>query len=225
MDKKQRSALRRFRRAHEFLTSNTVEGTSAKLAALDEIIRQMTGTGEEQDASDRRSRGETVRQAALRQQLWDRHMVPISRIARRVFGVPEMDVKFRLPRKSADNQVLLDAGRGMAQAAEQHAEVFTQEGLPVEFVAQLRGAIEELSGALGARVEHQRRRQTSRQALQKLVKRGVAAVDVLDAIVKPRLQGQPELLTTWNRLKRPMEPGGGPAAVIGEPDISPEKAA
>ena len=164
MDKKQRSALRRFRRVHEFLTANPVETTTVKLQALDEVIRQMAGNGEEQDAHDRKLRGETARQLALRLALRNQHMVPISRIARQVFSVPGMDVKFLLPRKLKDNQLILNAARGMAQAAEQHAAVFVQEGLPADFVERFRSAIEALASVLEVRVESQRRRQTSRQA-------------------------------------------------------------
>lgn len=222
MTKKHRSALRRFRRVQEFLTTNRVEGTTVKLQVLQQVVREMSDSGEEQDASTRLTRGETARQRALRNALWDRHMVPISRIARRAFGFPGMDVKFALPPKRADNEAILDAARGMAQAAEQHAEVFvTQEGLPSEFVQQFRSAIDALAGVLGVRVEGQRRGTTSREASEKLVKRGIAAVDVLDAIVKPRLEAQPELLAAWKSVKRPIEPGGGPSAGSGDPHITP----
>lgn len=220
MDKQKRSALRRFRRVHEFLTSNTVEGTSTKLQVLDEVLADMAGMGEEKDVSDRVTRAETARQRALRDRLWTRHMVPISRIARRVFGVPGMDVKLKLPaRRGADNEKILNAARGMAQVAEQHAASFQQEGLPAEFVTQFRAAIDELAGALTARVQGQNRQKTSREALVTLVRRGVAAIDVLDAIVKPRLESQPDLLAAWNSVKRPIEPGGG--ASVAEMDVQP----
>lgn len=222
MDKKQRSALRRFRRVHEFLTANQVNGTQMKLQVLSEVIREMSGAGETKDASDRVVRGETARQRALRETLRNEHMVLISRIARRVFGVPGMDVKFKLPPQVKDNQVLLDAARGMAQAAEAHTEVFVkQEGLPEDFVAQLRAATEALASALDVRVQNQRRRKTSRGTLDELVKRGIATVDVLDAIVKPRLAGTPDLLGTWNSVKRPIEPGGSVAPDSAEQTPTP----
>jgi predicted RNase H-like nuclease len=222
MDKKQRSALRRFRRVQEFLTTHKVEGTTLKLQVLDEVIREMSDGGAEQDASTRLTRGETVRQKALRDALWDRQMVPISRIARRAFGVPGMPVKFSLPKKVADNQAILDAARGMAQEAEQHAEVFVkQEGLPPDFLQQFHTAIAELSDALTTRTAGLRRKKTSREALEKLRKRGIATVDVLDAIVKPRLDAQPDLLAAWGSVKRPTEPGGGASSASGEPDITP----
>src|SRR4051794_9438394 len=79
MDKKQRSALRRFRRVEEYLTRNAVSGTQVKLRQLTDVIRQMTSRGEEQDANNRVVKGETARQTALREALRNQHMVPISR--------------------------------------------------------------------------------------------------------------------------------------------------
>src|SRR5258706_7638075 len=124
MNKKQRSALRRFRRVQEFLTTNKVAGTDVKLQVLDDVVRSMSDGGEEQDATQRVTRGETARQRALRSALWNEHMVPISRIARRAFGVPGMDVKFTLPKKRSDNDSVLNSARGMAQAAAAHVPGF-----------------------------------------------------------------------------------------------------
>lgn len=208
MNKTQRSALRRFRRVQEFLAMNAIAGTAVQQQVLDDVVRQMSYTGEEQDANHRVALGETARQRAWREGLWHRHMLPIARIARRVFGIPGMDVKFFLPKKRSDNESVLDAARGMAQAAEAHAEVFVQQGLPADFVQQFRTAIDTLANGLGVRVESQRRRKTAGQTALGLVRRGVAAVDVLDAIVTPRLDGRPDLLAAWKSVKRPIEPGG-----------------
>lgn len=220
MDKKQRSALGRFRRVQEFLTTNRVEGTQVKLQVLEQVIREMTTKGEEKDASDRATRGATARQRVLRDALWNHHMVPISQIARRAFSVPEVRVKFDLPLKRADNEAILASASGIAQTAEVHAAVFTQEGLSPEFVAQMRAAIAELSEAVGAKVISKRRRKTSRENLDALVKRGVGAVVVLDAIVKPKLESQPDLLAAWLSVRRPFDTASGGRAVV-EPDITP----
>lgn len=223
--KKQRTAQRRYRRVAEFLTTNKVEGTEVKLQVLNGVIDGIEAGGEEHDASTRVTRGETRRQKALRDTLWNHHMVPISRIARRVFGVPGMDVKFQLPPKRADNEAILSSARGMAQAAESHVDAFKQEGLPADFLQKFRSAIDDLANALSVKVESQNRRKTSRESLEKLVKRGVAAVDVLDAIVKPRLEAQPDLLATWNSVKRPVDVGGGAPAPVVPPTTSVVKVA
>ena len=185
------------------------------------MVSALTANGEELDASTRVWHGEVGRQRALRNALWNRHMRPTARIARRVFGIPGMDQKFALPPKRADNEALLAAARGMLQAAEAHADAFVQQaGLPAEFTVQFRSAIDKLAGVLGVRVEAQRRRKASLEALQKLVKQGTAAVEVLDAIVSPRLDSKPDLLATWKSVKRPIELGGNPG-VTAVPDITP----
>ena len=222
MEKKARVAQRRFRRVSEFLTIHEVEGTKVKLQDLRDVMDAMSGNAEEQDATARLTLGETVRQRALREALWTRHMVPISRTARRSLGEPGMDVKFALPSRRPDNEGMLAAAQGMAQAAEQHEEVLVQqEGLPAEFLAEFRSAIAELSDALKVRVESVRRRKTSRHAIRELVKRGVAAVDVLDAVVCARLASQPGVLAAWKTVKSPAEPGGGVSTAVVEADITP----
>jgi len=222
MDKNQRSALRRFRRVQEFLTRNTVSGTEAKLQQLNDVIGEMTSQGEVQDANNRVVKGETARQLALREALRKQHMIPISRIARRLFGVPGMDVKLKLPKRSKDNEALLNAARGMAQAAEAHTDVFVkQEGLPENFLEQFRADTEALAKALDVRVESQNRRSLSREALNKLVKRGIAIVDVLDALVKAKLQNQQVLLDTWDSVKRLVVQGGGTTAESEEAPAQP----
>jgi hypothetical protein len=120
----------------------------------------------------------------------------------------------------SDNEAILDAARGMAQAAEGHAAVFIGEGFKSDFVQQFRAATEALASVLTVRVQGQRRRTTSRETIGKLVKRGIVAVDVLDAIAKPELEGRPELLAAWNTVKRPTEPGGSPGGGA-EPDFTP----
>jgi hypothetical protein len=220
MTKKGRIALRRFRRVQEFLTTNPVDGTTTKLQVLSQVIQELSANGEELDATRRLTLGETARQRVLRDDLWKRHMLPISRIARQAFGREGLDVKFKLPRKPSDNEAILDAARGMAQVSEQHAEVFVQQmGLPADFVQQFRSAIDALAVGLTVKVESQRRKTTSSEAVAKLVKRGVATLDVLDAIVKPKLQDKPDLAAAWRSVKRPLETGGGGSIVV--PDITP----
>lgn len=221
MTKKGRAALRRFRRVQEFLTTNSVAGTTVKLQALAQVIQDLSATGEEHDATTRVSMGETARQRTLREALWKEHMVPIARIARRALGPEGLDVKFLLPRKSGDNDAILDAARGMAQVSEEHSQVFVQqEGLPSDFVQQFRSAIDALATALTVRVESLRRKSTSGEAVTKLVKQGVAVVEVLDAIVAPKLAGQSDLLATWKLVKKPVELGGG-SGLGAVPDITP----
>jgi hypothetical protein len=211
MTKTQRNALRRFRRVQEFLAANEVSETAAQVQQLSEVIRQLAENGAEQDVSLRQSRGEVARQRSLRRALWVHHLVPVSRIARRMFGLPGMDVKFRLPPRRADNEALIDAATGMAQAAESHVAAFVQQGLAPDFVQQLRAATAEVSAAVGTRVQAGQRRTRADETVTALIGRGRASVYMLDAIVSSRLESKPELLAAWKTAKRETDAGGGGA--------------
>lgn len=217
MNKVQRNALRRFRRVQEFLTANQVPGTAAQVQLLTELMAKLTETGAEQDVSHRQTRSEVARQRALRKALWVHHMVPISRIARRMFGLPGMDVKFSLPRYRADNEAFIAAATGMAQAAEAHVAAFVQQGLPADFVQQLRAATSALAGAVGTRVQASQRKSRAGETAAALVSRGRASVDMLDAIVSSRLESKPDLLAAWKAAKRVSDAGGGGAPAADAP--------
>ncbi len=212
MDKKQRSAQRQFRRVRDFLAANPVVGTAGELGkqsqVLDEVIEQLAHSGEEQDANVRQSLLETRRQKALRDTLREKHMAPISRIARNVYGVPGMENALFMPKLRADSEALVDAARGMAQAAARDPRIFTDHGLAASFLDNLRSATDAIANAIPNRVDHRRRKTIATKTVAELVKRGRNAVRLLDAIVAPRLAGDPELLASWNTLKRPMEVTG-----------------
>jgi hypothetical protein len=211
MHKKQRNALRRFRRVQEFLAANEVPDTAAQVQQLSEVIRQLAENGAVQDVSVRQSRGEVARQRSLRRALWVHHLAPVSRIARRMFGVPGMDVKFRLPPRRADNEQLIDAATGMAETAEAHVAAFVQQGLSPEFVQQLRAATAEVAAAVGTRVQARQRRTRADETVSALIGHSNARVDMLDAIVSSRLESKPELLAAWKAAKRHLDAGGGGA--------------
>jgi hypothetical protein len=147
-------------------------------------------------------------------------MAPIARIARDVFGVPGMDKDLRMPKKSADNEALITAAGAMAEAAERESKVFVEHGLPADFVSQLKSATPALDQAIGARVASARRLTIATASTKELVKRGRHAVRLLDAILRPRLAKDPELLQGWDNVRRIKEvPGGGGVAVENEPSV------
>jgi hypothetical protein len=127
--------------------------------------KKLSQGGEEQEAALRFTHAETKRQRALRGDLRSTHMLPVSRIAKLVYGVPGMGPAFVMPKLRADNDSLSDAARGMAQAAARNSDVFTEHGLAKNFLDQFRAATSALSDALGARVESQRRRTVANKAL------------------------------------------------------------
>ena len=111
---------------------------------------------------------------------------------------------------------LASAAGAMAEAAEKWKDVFVQHGLPAEFIDQLKAAALALENARTAKTESNRRRVTATAAVADQVKRGRKAVRVLDAILRPRLAKDPELLAAWRSAKRVP-----PQAVSATPAIAP----
>ena len=199
-------------------------GTQA--SALNEIIARLTSETVDQEAGSRFSRVHTESQLSLRAALYTEHMQPISRVAREVFGVSGMDRAFRLPKTVKVNQPLLAAAGAMAEAAERNRDVFVQHGMSQDFIEQLRASVTALETARTAKTESARRRVTATAAVKDQVKQGRKAVRLLDAILKPRLAKDPELLAAWRSAKRVRTVS--PITVAGEETSSPagsEKAA
>lgn len=218
----QRNALRSFRRVKDFLASHplseTADGLGKQAQELDAVIMRLTEVAEEQEAGFRLSRQETRRQQMLREEVREQHMRPISNVAKAVFDPSGMDRALLMPKKSADNDALIAAGRAMAQAAEARASVFLEHAFAADFVAQLRRAVTELEEAQGSKVDSKRRQVVATASVAELVRRGRRAVRLLDAIVTPRLSKDPDWYTAWQAVKRPVE-----TATAGNPGVSLEK--
>lgn len=225
MKARQRQVLRSFRRVREFIAANvpaeSQAGLGVQLAELDDVLSSITEMATEQEAGSRLTSAETRRQATLRMALWDRHMLPVSRVAREVFGSsPGVDAALRMPSKrTADSQLLLAAAAAMAEAAQPHAALFVSHGLSQNFVTELREAATRLETALTARETTQRRTITATAGVSLQITRGRRAVRLLNAILAPRLAGNGDLLATWNSVRRVRAVSGGGVSVAVTPEI------
>lgn len=200
-----RSTLSSFQRVQEFLSqqpsSNVPEGLGAQKMELENVIVQLTSESVDQDAGERFARAHVESERKLREALWKDHMLPISLVAREVSGVSGMDRAFLMP-KARSNQPMLAAAGAMALAAAREKDALLQHGLAPDFIERLTVAASALDGARIAKVESSRRRVTATATVKAQLKRGRKAVRLLDAILKPRLAGNPQLLAAWQSAKR-----------------------
>jgi hypothetical protein len=222
MNSESRNAHRCFRRVQEYLAANPLADAPVSLGRqsqeLDEVVDQLTAAAADQEAGSRLTKAETQRQRELREQLWSRHMLVISRIAREVLGLQGMDKALKLPNRRKPHETILASADAMAEAASKQQELFIQHGLSADFVAQLRAATAALRTSLGTRDGTRRRKMTGTAGLSVQLKRGKRAVRMLNAILEPHLALDPERLAAWNAVRRvQVSTGPGPATV----DISP----
>lgn len=228
MDRGGRSTLNSFQRVQEFLAQQPSSNVPAELGAqkleLENVVAQLLSEAVDQDANMRFVRAHTEHQRNLRDTLYVEHMQPISRVAREVFGVTGMDRAFLMPR-GRTNQFLIVAAGAMALAAQRQKAVLLQHGLAPDFIEKLTAAASALDAARNAKVESNRRRVTATATVKAQLKRGRKAVRLLDAILKPRLAGNPQLLAAWQSASRVRPTSAATASDSSGGVVSAEKAA
>ena len=216
MNSEVRSYYRCFRRVQEYLAAHQLADAPATLGKqaneLNEVVEQLTRESLDQEAGYRLTKAQTQHQRELRQQLWELHMLPVSRVARDVFGLEGVDRALKLPHVQCPTERLVAAAGAMAEAAGRQPQPFIDHGLDAGFVAALRSATAELANALGARDGTQRRRVEATRRIDELVKRGRRALRLLNAVLRPRLAGDAAQLSAWDNVRAVKEVGGGSVA-------------
>jgi len=169
---------------------------------LDEIVERMAAHAVAQLAGLRESAGETEKQRMLRPALRFRYMRPIAIIAGlHLRQQPEFSV-LRLPPWKARRAELIAAARDMANAAEQHSELFIREGLERDFVAELRAAVDRFEQSITAWGASRAQRAGATAGLKAETTRARALIRVLDALVQPHLRTNDVLMREWHHAKR-----------------------
>jgi hypothetical protein len=146
---------------------------------LDDVVKQLSDYSVTQDSAARSSRGETARQHALHSALRRSYMRPIAKLAQlELRSVPEF-VAFTLPPTTTPPQRLVAAAYAMADAAEAHAQVFVDNGLPPTFIDDPRTAAAAVSASVAGRGQQQGRRAGATVGLLEHEKRGRITLQVL----------------------------------------------
>jgi len=168
---------------------------------LDDIVAQLAAQSVDQRAEQTRSMGETARQARLRRVLLRRHMDPIAAIAKVVSThLPEVSA-FTVPASDTSSGRLVASAHAMADSAKPHEAALVAAGLPADFIDQLHAAAESLKESLTVRAQHSGRAKGATRAIQPLMRRGLATVRVLDALITAKLEGNERLLGEWEKAK------------------------
>jgi hypothetical protein len=227
MQSRTRDLLDCFQRVEEFLTQHPLPEAAAALgeqaATLHDVVTRLTSDFAAQ-VSGKNFVGVHVKSAIeLRHTLYAEHLMPISRLAREVFGSTGFGEAFRMPARRASNQQLIASAQAFADAAVQQKDTFVRHGLPGDFIEQLKASADALGGARMAKKESVRVRITATKGSMEQGKRGRQAVRLLNAILQVRLRKEPELLTAWNAVRRPRAKSDETLAPV--PDIAPVKAA
>lgn len=178
---------------------------AAVRARLDKAVAQLAAYQLEQGMSRGTALGETSSQAALRQSIYDRFMSPICTIAKRLLPlVPEYD-RLTITSLSLYNgrvgEFYTDANN-LADASAKYEALLIDNGLPKDFIAQLRAAIGQLDASSGAREDHLVNKVKATAGLGEMDKAVRDAIAILNAVLKPILKANPTIQAEWAASKR-----------------------
>jgi hypothetical protein len=202
--------LETLRRIQIFLETYTaLLGTVNQSAArerLDATVTQMTSHAVDQVAGRRSAVGETAKQRSFRMALRNNNMQPIAKVAGlKLREQPEFK-DLRMPPWNVKGARLTAAATDMANAAEKYTDLFLKEGLPTDFVAQLRTATTQLDQSIDVRGKSRGQQVGATSGLKAQASQARALISVIDAIVRPQLGTNDQLLREWefaSHIERP----------------------
>jgi hypothetical protein len=175
---------------------------------LDDVVTQLTAFAAAQASGNINSRGETAKQRTLRRALRRDHMRPIAEVAKQQLrDVPEFHALV-MPADGTTSAQLVARATAMADAAQVHEQVFTEVGMPEEFIPSLRSLAAEVAQSIDDRKQHASKRSGATAGLAAEEKRGRSMLKLIDALVVPRLRNNDALVAEWRSAKRvPKKPG------------------
>jgi hypothetical protein len=178
---------------------------AALRAQLDDGVTQGAAFQLEQGASTSAAKGETSKQQLIRDDLYARFIHPVEGVAKKKLkGLATVTELASLIISAAfrHSNKLLTKATELADAAAKYEKVFIDNGLPADFIAQLRAGIAEVIASEAARVRQLSRRAAATTGIATSDKAIRATVDSMSRVLRPALKSNPPLLTDWMASKR-----------------------
>jgi hypothetical protein len=183
---------------------------------LENVVAKLSDHRTEQVTGRRLSTAETRRQKELRRVLREDHLRPISKIARAMLSdATGIEKALKMPPDAISSITLADEADGVRRAVEPYAPVFVENGLPEDFLTQLERATVAVRESLLGRAASVGRHIGAKKGLEKELKRGRRAVDLLDAMVTFAFKKNPDVVARWRAAKRVQETTGPTVGATG----------
>jgi hypothetical protein len=215
MKRSQLARLDAFRRMQNFLDSNAAVlgnvNRSVSRMDLDTAVTRLVTDGTRQEQAITAATGLTKLKITARNDLRLDHMQPIAAIARRrLAGAPAIQ-DLQLPHKSTSDAALIVRANAMAAAAAAYTQIFIDQQLPADFIAQLQAAVHSLLDAISVRGAALVELHVGTRNVKDQLAVTHTDVKVLNALVVKQLKGQTGLLAAWRIAKRVKAKPGVPA--------------
>jgi hypothetical protein len=225
MTKGQAARLTALHRMQTYLDTNAADlGTISKSTSRTDLDTAVTGLEQfaaQQARAETAAASFTKAKGALREELRIGHMQPIAAIARKKLGsTPGMQV-LALPHKSTSDVGLIAAGTGMAEACAQYQQVFLDQQMPADFIAQLTAAVKAVQDTVNAQAKARLDVNESTKGVKAQLTITHTDVKVINSLVVKQLKGQPGLLGAWTNAKRVYAKPGVATGTTTTPAVTP----
>lgn len=205
MNKIQTKVLQWARRVRDFLIGYDLKSDVAELTELrqelEDALGQLTAAAAAQEALTKQSRVQTTEIRRLRRTLRDTYLKPIVRMSRTMaLEINGTEITFVLPKPTIHSERLAAEGDAMVKALNVVGPQFTARGFASNFVEQLDATTKALRTAIDQRATQISQRVGTTAAMAAHETRCIQLVRVIDALVRPVIQNDPELLATWENV-------------------------
>jgi hypothetical protein len=175
-------------------------------AHLDASVTQIAALQATQGANASAAKGETAKQKLLRGDLYAHLLNPVGAVARKQLrGVAEFPSLVVSALFRASNKLLAKATE-LADAAAKYEKVFIDNGLPADFLAQIRAGVGEIAASVTARGSALTQQVTATAGMKVADKAARAAIDTMSRSLKKVLTANPALLAGWTAAKLVRQP-------------------
>lgn len=184
----------------DLVAGNPSLGTQVE--ALKGVVIRLTDHATAQDTQFAQSRLIARDETEKRREVLRHQMAPIAQIGRALQGtVPGIGV-LTMPKGNASAAAIVTAAQVMAQKAEIYKDVLVENGLPADFIEQLKQASDALKASIDARGLARASRVAATRGVKSEVALGRRLVSILDAVVTGLIRSNPAKLAEWQQLKR-----------------------
>jgi len=191
----------------DLVAGNPSLGTQVE--ALKGVVIRLTDHATAQDTQFAQSQLIAKDEIEKRREVLRHQMAPIAQVGRALRGtVPGIGV-LTMPKANASAAVIVTAAEVMAQKAEIYKDVLVENGLPADFIDQLKQAAATLKASIDGRGLARASRVAATRGVKIEVALGRRLVSILDAVVRGLIRSNPAKLAEWEQLKSVTLKAGG----------------
>ena len=176
--------------------------TATLSAQLDEAGTQLVSFQQEQAACASAAKGETANQAAYRKNFYAKFMRPIARIAKARLKLAPDYSALVVPSHGLRHGDFAGAAQTLVDTAAKYEKDFLAGGMAIDFLAQMRAAIAQLTASKAAGDQAVSRRQAATKGIAQASLAARDALVVLDSAIAPAVKHNASLLADWKASKK-----------------------